>query len=193
MPKNWTLLGAFAGLLIAAAPASAQPNGALPPDPTGVWQVEKGYAHIRIVNCGKTFWGVVAWETYPNLDSHNPDPKLRSRPTLGMPILLGMAKTQPNRWDGQIYNSQDGHTYSANISLTNPNTLRVQGCFLAILCGGENWTRVQPAATAVPPSPTSAAAHKASDRAAKPPAPGSAAETDADVCLRLFGPSRLPH
>jgi len=74
---------------------------------------------------------------------------LRSRATLGMPILLGMTPSQSNRWDGQIYNSQDGHTYSASISLLDPNTLRVQGCFLGFLCGGENWTRV--AATEIAP------------------------------------------
>ena len=31
----------------------------------------------------------------------NPDPKLRNRPTLGMPILIDMAPTKPNKWEGQ--------------------------------------------------------------------------------------------
>ena len=48
-----------------------------------------------------------------------------------------------NQWEGQIYNSEDGNTYSASITLSDPNTLRVQGCVLGFLCGGENWTRVE--------------------------------------------------
>ncbi|HEY5217132.1 MAG TPA: DUF2147 domain-containing protein [Pseudolabrys sp.] len=65
-----------------------------------------------------------------------------------MPILLGMTRSNLNQWDGQIYNSEDGNTYSANISLLNPSTLKVQGCFLGFLCGGENWSRVE-----TPPEP----------------------------------------
>jgi Uncharacterized protein conserved in bacteria (DUF2147) len=127
-------------------------------------------------------WGVVSWEIYPDVDSHNPDSSKRSRPTLGMPILLEMAQTRTNQWDGQIYNAEDGNTYSANISLVSSNILRVQGCFLGILCGGENWTRVNPPNTNhAPPSPNSAGAPTS-----------NLLETDKHVCLRLVGPSGLP-
>ena len=38
-------------------------------------------------------WGVVAWEKQPGgRDSNNPDASKKSRPTLGMPILLDMKK-----------------------------------------------------------------------------------------------------
>ena len=122
---------------------SAQP-ARTPTDPTGEWLVAKQVARIKIADCDGRLWGVVAWEAQPGgMDKKNPDPNLRSRPTLGMPILLGMTPSKTNRWDGQIYNSEDGHTYSANISLVDPNTLRVQGCFLGFLCGGENWTRFE--------------------------------------------------
>ena len=60
-----------------------------------------------------------------------------------MPILLDMTPTRANKWEGQVYNSQNGKTYSANISLSDPNTLRIQGCVLGFLCGGESWTRVE--------------------------------------------------
>ena len=126
--------------LINASAASAQPAaGQAPPDPTGEWLVAKQIAHIRIADCGDGhLWGVVAWEAQPGgIDSKNPNPDLRSRPTLGMPILLNMEQEKNNRWNGQVYNSEDGHTYSATITLLNPDTLRVQGCFLGILCGGE--------------------------------------------------------
>ena len=99
-----------------------------------------------------------------------------------MPILLEMAQTRTNQWDGQIYNAEDGNTYSAYISLVSSNILRVQGCFLGILCGGENWTRVNPPNTNhAPPSPNSAEAPTS-----------NLLETDKHVCLRLVGPSGLP-
>jgi len=128
-----------AGLLFALfAPAAAAPG------PAGDWMVAKGEAIIRIVDCGGQYWGVVAWEKNPGgSDARNPNPALRSRATLGMPILLGMRPAgQQGTWSGQIYNSEDGRTYGGNISLQGTDTLSVQGCVLGFLCGGEQWRRV---------------------------------------------------
>lgn len=198
-----TPLGAaFALWLMAAVAATAQPARISTPDPTGEWLVAKQVARIRIVDCDGRMWGVVAWEATPGVDRKNPDPNLRTRPTLGMPILLGMAPSQydKNKWEGEIYNSEDGHTYSANISLADPNTLKVQGCFLGFLCGGENWSRADTTDT-----PTGTSSQKPQT---KPPAsgkttgtrPASANKTAAaqpesseDVCLRVLGPAGLTH
>ncbi len=134
-----------AALLWLASSGTAFSQTAPPAEfgPVGEWLVADRVARIRIVDCDGHLWGVVAWEAKPGTDTKNPDPKLRNRPTLGMPILLDMVPTKPNRWEGNVYNSQNGHTYSANISLSDPNTLRIQGCVLGFLCGGENWTRVE--------------------------------------------------
>jgi len=132
----------LAPIIMFAAAALASPTFAA--EPIGDWVVEGAYAHVRIASCSDNkLWGIVAWEQQPNnVDKNNPDPTLRGRPTLGIPILLGMAQENPNRWDGDIYNTEDGRTYTAHISLTNPDTLRVEGCVLGFLCGGQNWTRV---------------------------------------------------
>lgn len=206
---------ALAGVLILTAGASAAPPVL---DPTGEWMVEKGYATIRIVDCAGKLWGVVASEKTPGgIDSQNPDPKLRTRPTLGMPVLVGMAPSKPNEWSGNIYNSQDGRTYEASISLTNPDLLKVQGCVLGFLCGGENWTRVpaekpgattpaqKPAASTTAPRPTTSAkpaqAPAQPAQTAKPPVAGQAAAPGAqaqasvspqtasseEICLGLVG------
>jgi uncharacterized protein (DUF2147 family) len=127
--------GVIAAGAVCAAPA--------PQGPSGDWSVANGKALIRVVNCGGQYWGVVASERNPGgTDVNNPSTALRNRPTLGMPILLGMASSsQPNSWRGEIYNSQDGRTYSGRITLVNPSTLRVEGCVLGFLCGGEDWHR----------------------------------------------------
>lgn len=190
------LYAACAALFIAFAAAGAQETGAIgPPDPTGEWMVAKGYARIKIVNCDGQMWGVVAWEQTPGVDSKNPDPSKRGRPTLGMPILLGMTQTKPYQWDGEIYNSQDGRTYTANIAMTAPDTLRVQGCVLRVLCGGENWTRVQPPPPPIP-TPTSRPRNGAKNVPPKS-APQKSAEntppSDAEVCEGLLGTPGLTH
>lgn len=178
------------GLAVAMAAGAAladQATGSLSPDPTGEWLVAKKVASIRIADCDGQLWGVVASETQPGIDSKNPDPNLRARPTLGMPILLGMTRKKVNEWDGQIYNSEDGHTYSANISLENPNVLRVQGCFLGFLCGGEDWTRVEQ-----PPAPPPLA-HGSPPVRKRQPAANSQPTPAEQVCLSVFGPAWLTH
>ena len=107
--------------------------------------VAKGEAIIRVVDCGGQYWGLIAWEQNPaETDSKNPNPALRNRSTLGMPILLGMTPRAGAQatWNGQIYNSENGRVYDGRITLAAPDTLRVEGCVLGFLCGGEDWHRV---------------------------------------------------
>ena len=178
----------IAGLVLISSAPSAQP-ARTPTDPTGEWLVAKQVARIKIADCDGRLWGVVAWEAQPGgIDKKNPDPNLRSRPTLGMPILLGMTPSKGGRWDGQIYNSEDGHTYSANITLVDPNTLRVQGCFLGFLCGGENWTRFEAAdVTASTQRPTSKPPANRKTAAAPPPEPSE------DVCSKTPASTGFSH
>lgn len=178
----------FAIWLTTSSVANAQP-ARVPTDPTGEWLVAKQIARIKIADCDGRLWGVVAWEAQPGIDKKNPDPNLRSRPTLGMPILLGMTPSKTNQWDGKIYNSEDGHTYSANISLLDPNTLRVQGCFLGFLCGGENWTRFESQDV-----PSTGSTSRTSTR---PPSNRKVASTPAepsvDVCSKTPASTGLSH
>jgi uncharacterized protein (DUF2147 family) len=112
-------------------------------EPTGQWRVEDGSAVIKIDNCGGALWGVVAWERSPGRDDRNPNPSLRGRPLLGSTVLTNMRKTAQQRWEGRVYNAQNGQTYNANIRLAGENALRIQGCVLGgIICGGQQWTRV---------------------------------------------------
>jgi uncharacterized protein (DUF2147 family) len=159
--RPFTLL---AGILASCIGATAQGPGG---DPSGTWLVANGYARIKIVNCNGEFWGVVAWEQQSGVDSKNPDPNKRTRPTLGMPVLLAMRQSSATEWSGEIYNSRDGRTYKSSIRLVNPDTLHVQGCFLGFLCGGEDWKRVAGA--------------------------DSGARSDADICLSAASSARTAH
>src|SRR5688572_19763901 len=129
--------GIMKKIFASAAILALTVSGALAADPIGDWLVKDGYAHIRIDNCAGKMWGIVSWERKAGFDLENPDPTKKGRPTLGMPILLGMKPTQPNLWEGEIYNSQNGKTYDAKISLVDENTLKLQGCVLGgFFCGG---------------------------------------------------------
>jgi uncharacterized protein (DUF2147 family) len=123
-------------------------------DPRGEWRVADGRAHIQTAVCEGRLWGVVSWETQPGIDENNPDPALRKRPTLGLPVILGMAPTSANRWEGEIYNAENGKTYDASVTLKQPNLLEVKGCVLrGWVCSGEDWRRVQTATPAATPQP----------------------------------------
>jgi uncharacterized protein (DUF2147 family) len=118
-------------------------------DPRGVWFVEDKSAQIEIESCNGVLWGIVVWERNAGRDTQNPDPALRARPTLGMPILLGMRPAAPvgssdGIWRGHIYNARDGSTYEANIKPVDANTVHLEGCVLGgLFCGGQDWTRVK--------------------------------------------------
>jgi len=61
---------------------------------------------------------------------------------LGVPILINM-HPDGSRWQGEVYNAEDGETYAANIKLVSPDVLKIEGCgFFGMICGGEDWTRV---------------------------------------------------
>jgi uncharacterized protein (DUF2147 family) len=130
--------------LLAALPAKAQ-NGL---DPSGIWLTQAGDAKVRVSKCGAGICGVVVWlkdpidpaTGKPHVDDKNPNPALKRRPMIGLPLFSGMHATGPNRWSGQIYNADDGSTYASNVSVSAPDILKVEGC-VGAFCGGENWTR----------------------------------------------------
>ena len=135
---------AIVATVLSAAPALAQ--GA---EPIGVWLTEKGDARVKVTKCGNGLCGVIVWlrdpidraTGQPQVDDKNPNPALRTRPVIGIPLFIGMRPSAPGRWSGQIYNADDGGTYVGHVSFAGGDALQVEGCVGAI-CGGENWTRV---------------------------------------------------
>ena len=140
-----TLVIAVTAAFLAATSAFAQ--GAA--EPSGVWQTQAGDARVKISKCGGGICGVIVSlkepidpaTGKPQVDDKNPNPALKKRPMLGLPLFSAMQPVAANKWSGQIYNADDGGTYASSISVAGPDTLRVEGC-VGALCGGETWTRV---------------------------------------------------
>jgi len=174
------------GIVLSAGFVSAGLSPAFALDPTGDWAVEEGVAHVRVAECNGSMWGAVAWEKRPGgLDKNNPDVSKRSRPTLGIVLLMDMKKkAKADEWNGKVYDAKDsGKLYSASIKPKSTDELEIEGCLVWPLCGSQTWTRVGPP---IPSSPTNALAKGTPATPAKPgiiaritgtapkPAPGAA-------------------
>jgi uncharacterized protein (DUF2147 family) len=148
------VLVALLGVL--ASTASAQS-----PSVTGTWLTASGVAQVRIGPCpdpaNGPICGVVVGLVNPKgpdgnavapdmaTDYRNPDPALRTRKVIGMPLIWGFKKTSdPNAFeDGHIYNGENGKTYNANISLQPDGKLRLRGYVGTPMLGETQlWTRV---------------------------------------------------
>ena len=80
----------------------------------------------------------------PKTDVHNPDPKLRDRPLLGLDIFKGFTYDGNGEWSGgTIYDPNSGKTYSCKLKLVDPDTLKVRGYLGISLIGRtETWKRL---------------------------------------------------
>jgi uncharacterized protein (DUF2147 family) len=130
--------------LLGVAPAKAQAGG----DANGIWLTQAGDAKVRVSKCGGGICGVVVWlrdpidpaTGKPQVDDKNKNPALTKRRIIGISLFSGMRSAGPDKWSGHIYNADDGYTYTSNVSVAGPDSLKVEGC-VGSLCGGENWTR----------------------------------------------------
>jgi uncharacterized protein (DUF2147 family) len=138
-------------LAAAALLAFTCAEGALAADPAGTWLTQTGGSRIRVADCGGALCGTIIWLKEPNdpdtgkpkTDKNNSDAAKRSRPLLGVQIVLGMKPSGTDKWNGQVYNAEDGKTYSGNLTYSGGNSLQLQGCALGgLVCKGQTWTKV---------------------------------------------------
>jgi uncharacterized protein (DUF2147 family) len=129
--------------LIMLAPARAA-------DPLGTWLTGDKKGKVRIVNCGGAICGTLVWlaepidpETHqPKTDKNNSNASLQSRPLLGIPIVLNMAPAGGAKWEGKVYNAEDGGTYTGSFTMAGPNTADLKGCVMGgLICKSQTWTR----------------------------------------------------
>lgn len=134
----------------AALLALAGSEGALAADPTGNWLTQTGTSRIRIADCGGALCGTIVWLKEPTdpdtgkakTDKNNSDAAKRARPLIGVQIVLGMKPAGADKWSGQVYNAEDGKTYSGNLTFSGGTSLQLQGCALGgLVCKGQTWTK----------------------------------------------------
>jgi uncharacterized protein (DUF2147 family) len=145
---TWAIrVGAVLAPLLFLQPAAAS-------DPVGLWLTEGNEAHIRITRCGEgALCGSIAALGEPTdprtgrlkTDENNRDPRLRHRPLIGVPIILGMQPADgEGRWRGHVYNPDDGGYYPATLTLLDRKRLRLEGCLApGALCQGQTWVRIR--------------------------------------------------
>ena len=134
---------AFALALMVIGPARAA-------DPLGTWLTGDKKGKVKIVNCDSAICGTLVWLAEPNdpdtgapkTDRNNSNASLQSRPLLGILIVLNMAPAGGDKWEGKVYNSRDGGTYTGSFTMTGPNSANLKGCVAGgLICKTESWTR----------------------------------------------------
>ena len=138
-------LGFFSVVLVMAAPLGQALAKA--GEPYGTWSM--GKVTIEVTDCGGGLCGTIVGlkepiskiDGKPKVDRENPDVSKRERPLIGLAVLIGMKPAGDGKWQGAIYNPDDGNTYSASIKVDG-DTLKVKGCVVGILCKSNNFVRI---------------------------------------------------
>jgi uncharacterized protein (DUF2147 family) len=136
MTKISTLLIGAAAMLAATPAMAAAPI-------VGKWITAEKDSIIEIAPCGANMCGKInkflTPVQGPPFDRNNPDAKLKSRPLLGLPILLGLADGG-KQWEGKIYDPKGGKTYKSKVYRNADGTLTVKGCISFLPCRSFTWT-----------------------------------------------------
>jgi uncharacterized protein (DUF2147 family) len=133
-------------LALAAAPlAFAQPAGTH----LGHWLTESGNLEVQVAPCGDALCGTVT-KVLANRSMSSPGADMAvadARPALGMTLLSDFRSAGEGEWKGQIYNRENGKTYSALMSVAAPDQLVIRAYVGLPLFGKTQvWRRVTPAA-----------------------------------------------
>jgi uncharacterized protein (DUF2147 family) len=142
---------ALACLMALAGPV----NAAGPADPSGTWLTEDGRARVRLERCGpkqEQICGYIVWmkdpadaKGQPLRDQSNPDIAKRLRPLLGHQLIMGLKPSSEGRFDGQIYNAENGKFYEVSLWRETVDRLKLKGCMLSVFCATQTWTETSDA------------------------------------------------
>jgi uncharacterized protein (DUF2147 family) len=103
----------------------------------GIWMTESKESMVQVYRIGNKYYGKLYWLKIPNdpetgkpkLDKRNPEPKLRTRPILGLQLINNFTyDAQEKEWSGgTIYDPKSGNTYNCKVVMTDKNTIKVRG------------------------------------------------------------------
>jgi uncharacterized protein (DUF2147 family) len=134
---------------LAFAPLFPATGHAQPQDILGVWWTENNKGRVEIAKCAppkQGLCGTIVWIRQPNdaqgrpqTDKKNKDPRMRTRPIVGLVVFEGWHPAGANAWKGAVYDPEEGETYDVDILLAG-DRLTLRGCIL-LFCDSETWTR----------------------------------------------------
>jgi uncharacterized protein (DUF2147 family) len=157
------------GLLTAAIFAPGSQSQAASADPTGYWMKPDAEreSKIQVFKCGTSktqLCAKIIWLKEPNdsrgkplHDLRNEDPSMRDRPIVGLTIFTALSPSAPSTWTGKIYNPEDGHTYSATLTVVSRRQIMLRGCKAWLLCGEKQWLRTTAPEVLTPTAPAEGA------------------------------------
>jgi uncharacterized protein (DUF2147 family) len=111
----------------------------------GRWLTASGNLEVEIKPCEKALCGTVVRVVANNSMAHPGETMtaVDTRPALGMTILSGFTPSGDGEWAGEIYNRENGKTYSCMMALVGPDELRVRPYKVIPLFGQTQiWHRV---------------------------------------------------
>ena len=118
----------------------------------GKWYNEEKDAIINIYKENGKYTGKIVWlkEPYengkPKVDDKNPDPKLATRPVMGLKLFWGFRYDPGEKqWtDGRIYDPKSGKTYDCYMWMEGKD-LKIKGYVLGMKFLGRKttWTRAE--------------------------------------------------
>ncbi len=175
------------GLLTAAIFAPGSQSQAASADPTGYWMKPDAEreSKIQVFKCGTSktqLCAKIIWLKEPNdsrgkplHDIRNEDPSMRDRPIVGLTIFTALSPSAPSTWTGSIYNPEDGHTYSATLTLVSRRQILLRGCKAWLLCGEKQWLRTAAPEVLTPAAPAEGEQQieASADPSSSPTAPSS--------------------
>ena len=117
-------------------------------DIVGLWDTNDG-AEVEIYERDGSYYGRFArfYDDPPagGIDSHNPDPALRTRSLVGADFILKFEFLDGKWKNGRIYNPENGKDYEADLELDG-EVLKVRGWLWFRLLGRTvRWTRINDA------------------------------------------------
>jgi uncharacterized protein (DUF2147 family) len=119
----------------------------------GLWKNGEGTGVIKVYKttsghyAGKLVWlkePIDPDTKQPKLDKRNPNPELRTVPTLGLVNMKNFTYNEADKiWEnGTIYDPKNGKEYSCKMEMKDANTLEVRGFIGVSLFGRTDiWTR----------------------------------------------------
>ena len=152
--RHFSLCLIFALSLTSAVSPSAF-AGSVADDIHGLWinnkEVDKQKFAVMVEDCGSKLCGRLYWlkkplsaSGLPKRDKHNPNEALRDRPLCGLQILTGFQYAGDNTWNaGEIYNPDDGLTFSSTMKLAPEGSLKIRG-YVGISLFGKTVEWVRP-------------------------------------------------